>query len=441
MLKPFDRMNRRRGHRGATGVTTFGVAPLLLTAALLALTCLPALQSGAEEVLNRVVIRVNDRIATLYDYQQRVEDLTNQISNSELPLGERRQRIAQVPEQVFQELFQEMLLLSRADQAGIVFTEAELDEQTARLRESYGIQSDEEFRQALEIQGLTERGFREQMDSGMRIQELLRREVRGQLDVGEELAREYYRDHPEDFTTPQRMNLRDVVVLEDSGLSAEERRQRAEEIRQRRLAGEELESLVEDGVTSGVIDLGWVNARELADELEAVVWDLQLGDVSQPVEGRGGLHVLEVVDRQEEGLRPFNEVADEAENRAGSIAFQDAMETYVEDLERESYVVLEPPAAAEGFRRLGTEAMPVPPAVATSAPPAATTENQVEEEVSADGMEPEALTELEEEGAQPLPDPDAAADTQDVAPNPLGQDPSPADQPPPDRDNDPDGNR
>ncbi len=426
-------MNLRRSRGGA-----IWAAPLL-TATLLALTCLPALPSGAEEVLNRVVIRVNDRIATLYDYQQRVDDLTNQISNSELPLSERRQRIAQVPEQVFQELFQELLLLSRADQAGIVFTEAELDEQTARLRESYGIQSDDEFRQALEAQGLTERGFREQMESGMRIQELLRREVRGQLDVGEELARAYYRDHPEQFTAPQRMNLRDVVVLEDSGLSAEERRRRAEEIRQRRLAGEELEALVEDGVTSGVIDLGWVNARELADELEAVVWDLEAGDVSQPVEGRGGLHVLEVVDRQEEGLRPFNEVAEEAKSRAGSVAFQDAMETYVENLERESYVILQPPPAAEGFRRLGTEAMPVPAGVTA---PGAATESQVEEAVSPDGTEPEPLSELEEEAAQPLPDDDTAADPDDLAPDPLvDQDPSPADPPPADRDNDPDGNR
>jgi|GEM_PF-676838 len=430
-------MNFRRGGDRGRG-SAFRAVPLL-TAALLALTCLPALPSGAEEVLNRVVIRVNDRISTLHDYEQRVADLTSQISNSELPLSERRQRIAQVPEQVFQELFQELLLLSRADQAGIVFTEAELDEQTARLRESYGINSEDEFRQALEIQGLDERSFREQMESGMRIQELLRREVRGELDVGEDLAREYYRDNPEEFITPQRLNLRDVVVLEDSGLDAEARRQRAEEIRQRRLAGEELDDLVEDGVTSGVIDLGWVNARELADELEAVVWDLQPGEVSQPVEGRGGLHVLEVVERQEEGLRPFNDVADDAENRAGAIAFQDAMETYVEDLERESYVVLEPPAAAEGFRRLGTEAMPVPPAMAPRAAAAAATENQVEDEVSADGMEPEALSPLEEEGAQPLPDDEAAADPDDLAPGPLtGQDPSPADQPPPDRDNAPD---
>lgn len=423
----------RQSHRSCrTGGR--GVA-VLLTAALLALTTLPALPVAAAEVLNRVVIRVNDRIATLYDYETRATELSQQIMRSELPLSERRQRIAEVPEQVFQELFQEMLLLSRADQAGIVFTEAELAEQTGRIQQSYGISSEEEFQQALTSQGLSERGFREQMERGMRIQELVGREVRGKLDVGEDLAREYYRDHPEAFTAPQRLRLREVVVLEDGALSADERRQRAEDIRQRRVAGEDLESLVEDGVTSGVIDLGWVTARDLADELEAAVWDFQAGAVSAPVDGRGGVHVLEVLEREEEGLRPFNEVADEARNRAGGTAFQEAMETYLEDLERASYIRLDPPPEAAGFRRLGTNALPVPPAVGA---PAANTEAEAEADAEAavaeDGLDPAPLTPTEAEVAQP-----DQASAPSLTVDPADEPPSPADLLEPEIDND--GNR
>ena len=331
------------------------------------LVVLPAVHAGAQEVLNRVVIRVNDRIATLHDYDKRVSDLTEQITRSDLPLTQRRQRIVQVPEQVFQEMFQELLLLSRADQAGIIYSEAELDEQAERMKANFGITTEEQFQQALASQNLTQRGFREQMETGMRIQELVGREVRSQIDTSEDLAREYYRDHPEQFTTPRRLHLREVVVLEDGALGPDERQARAAEIRSRAAAGTDLASLTEEGVTSGVIDLGWVTARELADELEAAVWELGAGEVSQPVAGRGGIHVLQVVERQEEGLRPFNEVAEDATNRAGAIEFQSLMEQYLEDLEAESYVRVDPPPEAADFRRLGGEALPVPPGVGPAA--------------------------------------------------------------------------
>ena len=306
---------------------------------------------------NRVVIQVNDRIATLYDYETRLEDFRRELAaNTRLPLAERRQRMNDLPDAVFGNLLDELLLLSRADQLGVVFTEEELDGQLRQVRERYGFDNDADFEAALGQTGTNLREFREQMRLQMRMNEVMAREVRSKIDVGEELARVYYRDHPEAFMSPQRLKLRELVVLEDSGLPAAQRRRLAESIRDGIVAGRALDELVaeqrEAGYLSNVIELGWVAGGDLAPELEAAVWGLRADDVSEPVESRGGLHVLQVVERQDEGLRPFNDVAEQAQQRAANETFAERAESFLKGLEEQSYVRLEPPPEAADFRRV-----------------------------------------------------------------------------------------
>jgi parvulin-like peptidyl-prolyl isomerase len=333
--------------------------------------------SAPAQNLNRVVIQVNDRIATLYDYQGRLEDFRRELAaNDRLSLAERRERMQEVPNIVFSSLLDELLLLSRADQLGIVFTEEEVDAQLAQVRERYGFEDDAAFEAALAQSGTNLREFGEQMRYQMRMNEVMAREVRSKIDIGEEIARLYYRDNPEAFMTPQRMRLRELVVLESSQLTEAERRQLAESIRQEIAAGRSLDELVaehqEAGNTSGVIELGWVAGGDLADELESAVWGLPVDGVSAPVASRGGLHVLQVVEREEEGLQPFNDVAEQAQLQAVNEAMGEGAQSYLIELEDQSYVRIEPPPEAAGFRRAQGR-MPEEPEI-----PAATTASDAE---------------------------------------------------------------
>lgn len=334
----------------------------LLTLLLAALATVPA--AAEAELLNRVVIRVNDRIATLHDYRQRVEEMEQGIIQADAPLAERREALSRLPQQVYRTLLEEQLLLSRADQLGIVFTDEEVDAQLRRMRDNFGFSTDREFEAALSQSGNTLREYREQLRTNMRIQELLAREVRSQLDVDEEQARIYYRDNPEQFTSPQRLRLEELVVLEDAQVDPAERLELARALRAEILAGAAIQDVVaeyaEQGLTSGAIDLGWVVSGDLARELEESVWDLAEGDVSEPVESRGGIHVIRVVEREDAGVRPFNDVADDARRRASQQAFNEAMEGYMEELEESSFVLLDPPPGAEGFRSAGASPIPMP---------------------------------------------------------------------------------
>lgn len=332
------------------------LAALVLALPAAAQSAAPPAAASTAPVVNKVVLRVNDRIATLYDYQIRLAEAERELlRRSDVPLAERRQLAAALPERVFADLYQESLLLSRADQMGVVFSEEQIDEQLASLQQRYGFADRAEFEAALAQSGLTMREFREQLRVNMRIQDVVQREVRSRITVDEELARRYYRDNAGRFTEPRRLQVRELIVLEAEGQSAEDRAELAAAIRRELAAGRALAEVVapyrDRGLTSDVIDHGWVGPGDLAAELQSAVWELAPGEISQPVDSRGGLHILEVVDRREAGVQPFAEVADEVRQVASQIAFAERMATYLDELEEKAYIRLDPPPGAEGFRR------------------------------------------------------------------------------------------
>jgi parvulin-like peptidyl-prolyl isomerase len=323
-----------------------------LASSLIILAVTPALQA---EVLNRIVLRVNDQIATLLDYRERKEDFVREIMRRETDPQERTRQIAEAGEMVFADLFRDLLLQSRADQLGVEITEAQLDESVAQLRQNFGIKTDEEFAAALAQSGVTLEQFRAQMKSNLRIQEVRGREVQGKAKVDEDDLRRYYRKNQEEFRLPEQIQVREVVVLEEGGGSAEERHKVAEEIRRQVAAGKSLADAVaaaaKPGATSNVIDHGWVSQGDLDKSLETAAWKLDIGKVSEPVAGRGGLHLLQVAERRESRIPPFADVAAKIRAREQDRVFREEVGKFMVELEKKALIVANPPQEAANYRQ------------------------------------------------------------------------------------------
>ncbi len=274
----------------------------------------------------------------------------------EMDAQERQQTLADLPDLVFRDMLQELLLQSRAQQLAVTVSDAQIDGGIAQMKQSFGITTEEEYQAALAQSGLTEPQLREQLRDNFRVREVMDREVRSRIKLNEEDLRRYYRKNAEEFRAPEQLHLREVVVLEESGLStAEERAKTAAEIRQA-AAGKSLADVIttyrDMGVTSNVIDLGWVSQGDLDPSLESAAWKLKPGEVTEPIAGRGGLHLMQVVERRESRIPPFSEVSAAIEAREQNRAYNEEVVKYMAELEKKSLVVADPPQEAAGFRRL-----------------------------------------------------------------------------------------
>ncbi len=317
---------------------------------------------GVAEV-NEIVLRVNERIATTYDYNSERMERFEAIQQADSLTEERKQELlAVLGETVMEDIFEQLLMLSRADQLKLQVSPSEIDEALERTKEGFGIKTAAEFRTALAAAGLTEERLRVRLEKSRLVQKVMGQEVYPRVSLDEEDLRRFYQSHAEDFQVPLRLNLREVVLLESSGLNVDDLALLAEEIRQQLSTGRDLDEVVapyrEEGVSTGVVDLGWVEVGDLDRELEEAVWGLGTGEVSPAIHGRGGLHILVVAERQEARLLDFVEVQDRIHSIEQGRLMQDEMEKYIEELKNNSYIVANPPPEAAGFRSSLVSSLP-----------------------------------------------------------------------------------
>jgi len=343
------RSSGRRTSSTRSGLWMRTIPCLALAAAVL----LPAASRG--EVVDRIVLRVNDRVATLLDYEElRAEGLAQIASRQDLSPEELNRMTDELGNRVFRKMFEDLLLLSRADQLGVFPSEDSVDAAVQRLREGFGIESDDEFAAALSQQGMSLAEFREEVRTQLRIRDVVGREVTAKIEIEEDDLRRVYRAENDAFVIPKRWQVRELVVLESEDRDPEEVRRLAESIHAEVLAGQAIEDLAaryaEEGTTSGLVELGWVEKGELSPALEGALESLQPGEVSDPVAARGGLHILQLESFEDARVRPFSEVSNAIEARERQRLFAQQFEDYMGSLEKDAYVVADPPPGAAGFR-------------------------------------------------------------------------------------------
>ena len=309
----------------------------------------------ADDVVNQVILRVNDRITTLYDYLDRRAGVRDELlRNPQMSPEERERFLADLPQRVMRDIFQELLLQSRADQLEIFVTQEEIDDEVRSMMERNEISSQRELNEALQSFGMTMEKFRKQFETEIRLQKVVGQEVRSQVIVEDDELRQVYRAHIEDFAVPEKRNAREIILLDSSSLTAEEREQLAQETVSRIRSGESLEDLAEElseqGASTGIIDLGWVTTSDIDPTLQGPLWSLAAGEVSDPVEGRGGLHILQLVGIEEATELPFSEVKDRIKYREQNRVFAEKFENYLRELAEEAYIVDNVPSDAAGYR-------------------------------------------------------------------------------------------
>lgn len=316
--------------------------------------CLLLAASAVVADTNRVVLRINDHILTLHDYRTRYSERLRSLQRAQMPEAERSGHLASLGESVFREMFDELLMLSRASHLGLEVTEEMVEDAMQRMREANGLDDVERFEAALAQAGLTRADLRRQARRNLILRHVTARELQSRVELEEEDLRRYYQGHLEEFAVPRRMQLRSIVVLDSSGLDEAARMALAAEAATVLEMGVDLETWAkthsEAGETTDSIDLGWVEKGDLASELEPVVWSLEAGDVSPAIPGRGGLHVVQVVAAEDAHVKPFVDVKDQVYGLEISRLQQDAVTKMLTEFEEASYVRIDPPPEAAGFR-------------------------------------------------------------------------------------------
>lgn len=206
-------------------------------------------------------------------------------------------------EKVLEGMINREVVFQAAKQQGISVDPKQVEEEVAKIRESYGSESDSEFQQALIRQaGITEESLRQEITYQLLLQALATKDI----VVSDDELLAYYNDHPERYAKPMQVRLWQIIVA-----SREEADRVTAELRQ----GADFQTLAKersiDSVTAGNGgDMGWVSLSDsrLSEAAKDVVAELGTKKVSDPVQLGDQYAIYSIAERKEAKQQSFDQV-------------------------------------------------------------------------------------------------------------------------------------
>jgi len=306
-----------------------------------ALVFLPSLVSAAE-IIEAIVIRVGDRMVTRTQYVRRLHDGYAEIEQTVAP-AEVAAKKEDYRKNLANDLIAELLIKDRADRLGLTVSTEEVKEAVDRLKQQYGISTDQQFAESLQKSGLTRADMESRLRDTLLMNKVFSRELRGREELTDKELRERYDREKEHYRLPERARLREIVILKPSNAaSVDAARQRAEQLAAQARANADFSLLAttasESGTKSKGGDLGEVARGELLPDLDKAVFNANSGAVIGPIETKSGWHILKVEQRLPSEVPAFESIKDKIRKDAGEDAWQRDYKAYIERLRKEAFI-------------------------------------------------------------------------------------------------------
>jgi len=315
-------------------------------------TAQPVIQKTPPVIIDRIVAVVNQEIVTLSEVQEAVLQQAAALAASR---GESKPRVGDpafaaatlTPRALTQQLrrlVERRLQQQAAEQRGITVGEPELHQALEDIKTRNRFVSDDALARALEAEGMTLEQYRRQLRSELLVAKLVNREVRGTIVISPEEMQQYYHDHPNDFSQPERVKLRQIFFAAPAANAEEHanKRAKAQSILEQIRNGAEFDQMARrysDGTESkeGGL-LGWFSPGSLMPQLDRVAFTLQNGQISDLIESPLGWHLLKLEDREGHRQQPFEQVKEAVHARLQEQHTQERYEEWFGELRRNAYV-------------------------------------------------------------------------------------------------------
>ncbi len=260
----------------------------------------------SQETADRIVAVVDDEIILESELvsQAQMYAVQQQMDPRQLP---------QLKEQLLESMINKRLLLAKAIRDSIVVSDSEIQQELERqlqeFEQAYGSISDVADQLGMSVPRLR-REMRDDIRKELMVQRLQGMKFQS-VTVSRREVREFYERYRGELPpVPEQVEVAHIFIIpeEDENVRAKAF-ERAEEIRDRALAGEDFAELASEysadsGTRNRGGDLGWVRRGLFVPAFEEKAFSMEVGEISEAVETQFGLHIIKLDDRRGDSVRP-----------------------------------------------------------------------------------------------------------------------------------------
>jgi peptidyl-prolyl cis-trans isomerase C len=270
--------------------------------------------SPSAEVENPAVLDVNGEKIYAGDITITMRNIAAQMSGQ--ADAQNQEALAQT---AMQQVVEQKLLAQEARRTGVEAHEDRLAAMVQAVERQAG--GKEKLETDLATFGMTH----EQLTAYLRDMELSRSLIESQIlptiDVSDEEIKSFYEQNPQLFDVAEQVHARHIIFkigLDADPEAVRETRARAEEARQRALAGEDFAELArelsEGPTASQGGDLGFFTRQQTAPQLANAAFSTDPGGIAPIVRSNFGYHVIKVEEKRPARHLPLDEVSDRVRN-------------------------------------------------------------------------------------------------------------------------------
>ena len=248
-----------------------------------------------------------------------------------MTMDEVKQNLPKLEEKALDQAIGAKLLLDRAQELDIPLMAADIDAEVSKVVTQVG--GPENYKKALDAQGITEVQFRKELEKGAKVNKLVEQACAGVADPTEDEVAKFYEAHKAEFVVPHQVLCQHILVKgsDDAALD------KIKAIRERIVSGgadfaEEAKknSDCPSGQEGG--SLGWFGRGMMVPEFDKVAFEMKKGEVSGVVSTQFGYHIIYKADEKGGGQQTLVDVHDQIKDLLRHETRGRAMDAFVAEL-------------------------------------------------------------------------------------------------------------
>jgi peptidyl-prolyl cis-trans isomerase SurA len=293
-----------------------------------------------QEIVEQIVAIVNDDVITLTDFRTQYQMTEAQLRAAQVPAEQMTQQLDRLKKEFLDSMITELLLLQKAKELGLNVQE-QMKAMIERIKTENNIASDADLRRAIEQSGMSYEVWLKQYEEGTMRLGVLYTEVERSIVLEDAEVVQYYKKNPAEFTTLTEYKLNAIYVAGDKRTAEEAEALKAAidaKLKGGASFADTAAELSDPPMKDAKGDLGTFKAGELEAALEGPVEKLKVGETSPWVSNKNAWYLLQLVEKKDSFLRPFEDARREVEDKLFNGKRAVKTEAFVKTLRDKSYV-------------------------------------------------------------------------------------------------------
>lgn len=235
------------------------------------------------------------------------------------------------------------LLLDRSMQLDIPVSSADIDAEVAKVIAQVG--GEDNYKQALEAQKISEEDFRKELEKGARVNRIVEQACSGVPEPSEDEVSAFYEAHKEEYVEPEQVLCQHILVKSEEGDLPEAKSaafEKIREIRERILGGADFskEAKAHSDCPSGKEggSLGWFSRGMMVPEFDKCAFEMGKGEMSDIVTTQFGYHIIYKADAKGGAKLTLVDVHDQIKDLLRHEARGRAMDKFMAELKESAKI-------------------------------------------------------------------------------------------------------